>query len=319
MLGILGAFGLAAATGLNAYLPLLIVALTIPQIPAGQFRSIGGLTFAGVGGNPRELWSTDNNNFAPRVGFAFSLNPSLVMRGGYGIFYGASVTDQIRGDMTGSFPLTYSQSFSRKASEPLLMTLSNPFPMSQIGKMGTVSVNGYDINPPAQYLQNWNLSTARELGGGYMLEVGYSASKGTHLGRRYDFNQPYRGPQYILPDGTYPRPIAGFASINRYSFGSNSVYNSGTVTFQRRFQNGTFYRVSYVYSKSIDDASQLAGNSSGGYPGAQDARNLKGERARSDFDVGHASGPCRRIRRAARATPACGRALSGSSLRFRPG
>ena len=42
MLGVLGAFGLAAATGLNAYLPLLIVGLLAripgpePRVPQGR-------------------------------------------------------------------------------------------------------------------------------------------------------------------------------------------------------------------------------------------------------------------------------------------
>jgi len=47
---------------------------------------------------------------------------------------------------------------------------------------------------------------------------------------------------------------------------------------------GAFLRFNYSFSKSIDDASQLSGNSTGGFAGAQDSRNLKSERARSDFD-----------------------------------
>jgi hypothetical protein len=35
----------------------------------------------------RILTSLDPNNFAPRVGFAYAVRDSLVMRGGYGIFY----------------------------------------------------------------------------------------------------------------------------------------------------------------------------------------------------------------------------------------
>src|SRR6185369_3241920 len=45
--------------------------------------------------------------------------------------------------------------------------------------------------------------------------------------------------------------------------------------------------LNYIFSKSIDNASQLTGSSTGGFAGALDARNLKLERARSDWDRGH--------------------------------
>jgi hypothetical protein len=50
---------------------------------------------------------------------------------------------------------------------------------------------------------------------------------------------------------------------------------------------GFFYRINYVYSKSIDYASQIANTSDGGYAGFQDVRNFHLERARSDWDRGH--------------------------------
>jgi hypothetical protein len=59
------------------------------------------------------------------------------------------------------------------------------------------------------------------------------------------------------------------------------------ATLRRRFARGFFFRVNYVYAKSIDDASQMQGAGNGGYAGAQDARNLSLERGRSDFDTGH--------------------------------
>src|SRR5690606_25276359 len=46
-------------------------------------------------------------------------------------------------------------------------------------------------------------------------------------------------------------------------------------------------RVNYVYSKSIDYGSQISGSGNGTYNGAMDSRNLKLDRGRSDFDVGH--------------------------------
>jgi hypothetical protein len=55
------------------------------------------------------------------------------------------------------------------------------------------------------------------------------------------------------------------------------------VTFRRRFSNDFFYRVSYSYSKSIDEASLFGGL--GSTP--QNSRDFAAERGRSDFDVGH--------------------------------
>jgi hypothetical protein len=59
------------------------------------------------------------------------------------------------------------------------------------------------------------------------------------------------------------------------------------ATFRRRFARGVFARASYVFAKSIDEASQLNTSGTGGYPLAQDSRNLRLERGRSDFDVRH--------------------------------
>jgi hypothetical protein len=53
----------------------------ISQVPASQFNVSGGLTFAGVGGVPRNLWNTSKKEFMPRIGFAYSLTPKTVLRG----------------------------------------------------------------------------------------------------------------------------------------------------------------------------------------------------------------------------------------------
>ena len=50
----------------------------------------GGLAFPGVGGLPEGNWNANKKNFAPRIGFAYSLGDSMVFRGGYGIFYSNS-------------------------------------------------------------------------------------------------------------------------------------------------------------------------------------------------------------------------------------
>ncbi len=61
--------------------------------------------------------------------------------------------------------------------------------------------------------------------------------------------------------------------------GSNSIYNSGSITLRRRFSGQLFARAAYTYAKSIDETSNTGGTIQYNFPIAQDSRNLRGERA----------------------------------------
>ena len=256
----------------------------------------GGITFsnpnevttATQAGLPPSLVYTRYTDFAPRFGFA--LRPfggsQTVLRGGYGIFYGSQVQNPVRNNLANAFPFAISQTINRNTADPLFLTLSNPFPNNPnlSGNLSSLTVDGYELHAPSPYLQSWNFTLEREIGLSSALEVSYVGSKGTHLGIQVNINQPYRLAQYA---GTFPVPYAGFGTINYFSFEGNSIYNAGMITLRRRFAHGFFYTFNYTYSKSIDDASQLNGSSTGGYSGLQDARNLRGDRGRSDWDIGH--------------------------------
>ncbi len=65
-------------------------AVTIPADPiAGTpARSIaGGLMFAGIDGNPTSQGNPPGVQWSPRVGAVYSITPSLILRGGYGIYW----------------------------------------------------------------------------------------------------------------------------------------------------------------------------------------------------------------------------------------
>ena len=97
----------------------------IPKVSVSQFSVNGGLLFAGVGGQPRELSSLDTNNLAPRVGAAFRINAKTVVRGGYGIFYGPGT---LGAESRNGFSVTSTYVASNDGGLTPVNGLGNPFP-----------------------------------------------------------------------------------------------------------------------------------------------------------------------------------------------
>ncbi len=253
----------------------------------------GRTVLASEVGMGRGLLDPDFNNFSPRLGFAWRPlgGNRNVLRGGYGVFYQGYLLGPVRQQLAGVFPFTFNQVFNSggAAGGAPPPTLQNPFPEGRAltRGAGTNVVNGFDPDPPTAYLQSWNLTVERDLGGGQALEIGYVGSKGTHLQRRYDSNQPIRDLDLAVEAAngnlTFPRPIDGFNRINFTSFGSNSTYHALQASLRRRSRSGFFYRLNYTFGKSIDDSS------TGGAGGAAiDSMNLRLERGRSNFDQRHA-------------------------------
>ena len=264
---------------------ILAGASTVPDL--NSIVAANGLTgqvgLASDYGLPKSLVSTNYDNFAPRVGFAWRPfgNNRTVVRSGYGIFYTGTRLSAIRTDLTGGFPYSISQSFTGSTSNPSALTIANPFPAALAKTSGINTSNGFETNPPSPYLQSWNFTIERDLGHGIAMETGYSGSKGTHLGRKYDVNQEIRTPALT----TRPFPVWG--DIEYYTLGQNSSYQAGTVTVRRRFNRGLFFRANYTFGKSLDTQSGFNYAGDGGYQGAQNSYNLKSERGRSDFDIRH--------------------------------
>ncbi|MBI3680945.1 MAG: TonB-dependent receptor [Acidobacteria bacterium] len=251
------------------------------------------VTYASAVGLPRSLVYPDYTNVAPRIGFAWTpwKDRRTVLRGGYGVFYTGLLLNPFRNQLQNTFPYAQTETFGWVASRQDLVTLSNPFPNDRLTLGGTTTSSGIEVSAPTGYLQSYNLTIERDLGGGTALEIGFAGSRGLHLSRLRDINLPRRSEAAYLAGIAVVnlRPFPYFnGAINQFTFMSNSIYNAGQISLRKRGRGGTFYRLNYSYSKSIDEASQLNGTSTAGLLAAsQDPNNRRADRARSDWDRGH--------------------------------
>ena len=256
--------------------------LTADYDLSGQF--LDGSTL----GYSRSVIDTDWNNFTPRLGLAYRLGNRTVVRAGYGLFVAGTILNPFRNNLGNIFPFTINTNYPGVTGNPTLISLQSPTNDNRLRVGGTVSASGITQKPSQAYLQSWNFTIERELPGGTSIEMDYRGSKGTHLMRRYDANQPLRNQASFLGEDGFARPIAGWNAINFYNTGSNSNYNAANVSWRKRSRRGLFWRVNYSFSKSIDDASRTNGSGATDFANALDSKNLRLERGRSAWDLRHA-------------------------------
>ena len=237
----------------------------------------------GTNGVPRSGFEPDKNNFAPRVGFAWSIGKEekTVLRGGYGVYYDQSPLAPAEALYFNS-PFFDNNIFFSLPGLPL--TLNDPFPSFFPFPLPD-SALAIQRDLRTGYMQHWNFNVERQIGSKTVVEVAYVGSKGTKLLTARDINQPQPS---ALPPGLpiVPRPDPRFDDINLLESRANSNYNALQMRFQQRLTRGFSALASYTWSKSIDDASNFF--SSAGDPNfPQNSYNVAAERGRSNFDVSH--------------------------------
>ncbi len=258
------------------------------------------------------LVNPDYTNFAPRIGFAYKLANPLVLRGGYGIFYGGQESGPFSFPSPGFNPPYFlQQSFSSPCGSPVPANANPNDPNGcQIGlKPGDNSlaisdfwVQGYpatslsDPNNPALYsidpnlrtpmMQQWHLGVQYQLPAQTALEISYAGSRGEHLFAFYNGNQavPTADPNAPLaPRRPFPAVDTG---ISTFRSNTNSKYHSLQTSLQKRITHGLMFQASYTYAHALDEASSasLGSLAAGDF---RDQRFPHMEYGNSDFDVRH--------------------------------
>ncbi len=239
---------------------------------AGGFTAVSpvfpGTTGAFSGAFPKSLVNPDRNNFAPRVGMAWSPLAKTVVRAGYGINYNVGAYSSFVQQLAFQPPFSITSTNVSSGTNPL--TLQNGFPATT----GVVTNNfGVDRDYRLGYVQTWNLDVQRELMPGLALNVSYNGAKGTRLDMQ---RAPNRTPTGLR--------IPGVQAFLWQSSEAASILHSGRLRLRKRMQKGISIGGSYTYSKSLDNASSIGG---GATVVAQNDLDLAAERGLSSFDQRH--------------------------------
>jgi len=230
----------------------------------------------GTNGVSRSGIQPDWNNFAPRVGIAWSPGKAFVVRAGYGMYYDSGMFEVNSAMFFNPPQFNLLVFFPSPAG---LLTLENPFPTNS-AYTPPASLNVLNPNLISPYIQQWNFTVERAFASVGTLTVGYAGSAGTHLIGNVDSNQPPPGPGDIQTRRPYPQ----YGDIFYISDGASSNYNSLQATFRRQMGSHLSLWAAYTWSHSIDDQSAfLATTPDPNFP--QNSYDPGAERANSSFDM----------------------------------
>jgi hypothetical protein len=163
------------------------------QVPGVTLR--GGLMYAGVDGYPTHQSDPSKAKFAPRVGFAWSVHPKTVIRGGYGLFWAPHQYPGISATSLGTRGFTQVTDYVASTDGGLTpcagCSIVNPFPggLSQpTGSAGGIltgaggTVEFIDQFRKSAYVHQYSIDLQHELSGQLVAGIAYIGATSRHLG-----------------------------------------------------------------------------------------------------------------------------------------
>ena len=237
--------------------------------PTGLGNVDAAIAVTARAGNQHTLNGQDRNNFAPRIGFAYSPLDSnrMVVRGGFGFFYdrpSAAFINTVFSNYpflreieitvpSGNVPIT-----SAFSAQNTTLPLSNWLPftiMRAAGTGGTYVIRDAtgitrdargNITPPGNiaetfefravdrnlktpYVQQWNLGFQYEITKSMLFEARYVGTRGRNLLQAVAFNQGFDLNDPNTPDHIYERFNLAYAAANS----PNGPLNAGTTARDR--------------------------------------------------------------------------------------
>ena len=218
----------------------------------------------------RALVKPDRNNFAPRVGFAYSVTPKTVVRSGYGVSY--IHFNRMGGENILSYnppsimaitinnpnPLNARTCAQDEASTSCFRPTMLGYTQNQVSPtrldLSTTQLRYTPADTRAAYVMSWHITIQRELAKDLILDLAYVGNRSVKLIILGDYNQarPQNPGENVALNAR--RPISGFATIEESWSGGFTSYNALQTKLEKRFSGGLYFLNSFTWSKVLDNA-----------------------------------------------------------------
>jgi carboxypeptidase family protein/TonB-dependent receptor-like protein len=262
----------------------------------------GQYALPGKGGYTRAIVDGDHNNFGPRAGFAWQASSKLVVRGGYGLFYGERDQNQQVTQFSGNLPNVPTVSLPNVSAAQTVtppFTINTPIQVVPTDPslasftaakpyVGTIRSAGFhDSRDPM--LHQFNFDIQYQLTPSVLLETSYSGAIGRDLSSLFinenqiPFSQALTGAN---KQANRPFPYINGTVIPTFSTASND-YNSANFRLEKRYTKGLALLVNYTIQKNLESggAGPDAYSQNGGTSVALDTYNIARERSYAPIDV----------------------------------
>ena len=245
--------------------------------------------------NNRALVDPQYTNFGPRIGLAYTLNNRLVLRGGYGIFFGGAESTGGAPNLGFNFPFQFTSSLyspdcAINNCPSSGITLENGFTQQinqgLVNSATSPTLVGSQHRVQTTYSQQFNLALEYAISNNLTASAAYVGSNSRHLSVSPDGNA---SAALIAPglNANLVRPFPDLGTIYYNLYEGTGNYNSLQTKLERRFASHLSFLATYTYAHSLDDATTpLGSNGDGGYRNVN-LIGLFGDYSNSPWDTRH--------------------------------
>ncbi len=237
----------------------------------------------------------DNDNIGPRVGLAWTPSSKVVVRAGYGLFYGRTpaimvgTADSNNGINVVSLTLTGTQ-------VPTYPAVLQAPPAGAAAKPNIFAFDKNYENPEVHQASagvDYALTDDLALGGSYMFVAGRKLQRSVdvNIGAPVVVDYPVQGGGSVAVD-TYPtRPFASFGRVIEFQSSARSNYNGVTLELRKRmrghFQGSLAYTLGKVTDTVPDGTAVVPGNAGDDSKYVSNPGNFEADDAPGNDDVRH--------------------------------